>query len=110
MPGTGSNDLARRFFKAAAKIVDIPWDIAVGSDLRHPQVTGARPPMLRFINWYIGKLHLAARRDSTLATAFLKVANLMIPPPSLLSPEIAWRVWRGSRRPSRSRAAPMVRE
>jgi 2-polyprenyl-6-methoxyphenol hydroxylase-like FAD-dependent oxidoreductase len=92
---TGSNDLARRFFKAAAKIVDIPWDIAVGSDLRHPQVTGARPPMLRFINWYIGKLHLAARRDSTLATAFLKVANLMIPPPSLLSPEIAWRVWRG---------------
>jgi 2-polyprenyl-6-methoxyphenol hydroxylase-like FAD-dependent oxidoreductase len=92
---TGSNDLARRFFKAAAKIIDIPWDIAVGSDLRHPQVKGARPPMLRFINWYIGKLHLAATRDSTLATAFLKVANLMIPPSSLLHPAIAWRVWRG---------------
>ena len=55
--------------------------------------------MLRFINWYIGKLHLAATRDSTLATAFLRVANLMIPPLSLLSPAIAWRVWRGNRRP-----------
>ncbi|MFM0145848.1 FAD-dependent oxidoreductase [Paraburkholderia sp. RL18-085-BIA-A] len=92
----GSNDLARRFFRAAAKIVDIPWDIAVGNDLRHPQVKGARPPMRRFINWYIGKLHLAATRDTTLATAFLKVVNLMISPRSLLSPAIVWRVWRGN--------------
>ena len=98
----GSNDLARRFFRAAAKIVDIPWDIAVGNDLRHPQVKGARPPMLRFINWYIGKLHLAATDDSTLATTFLKVVNLMIPPSSLLSPAIAWRVWRGNWRPALS--------
>ncbi|SAL88571.1 hypothetical protein AWB67_07620 [Caballeronia terrestris] len=58
--------------------------------------------MLRFINWYIGKLHLAATNDSTLATTFLKVVNLMIPPPSLLSPAIAWRVWRGNWRPALS--------
>ncbi|WOD18841.1 FAD-dependent oxidoreductase [Paraburkholderia kirstenboschensis] len=95
----GSNDLARRFFGAAAKIVDIPWDIAVGNDLRHPRVKGARPLMLRFINWYIGKLHLAAKRDSTLATAFLEVVNLMMPPSSLLSPAVAWRVWQGNWRP-----------
>jgi 2-polyprenyl-6-methoxyphenol hydroxylase-like FAD-dependent oxidoreductase len=106
--GAGSNDIARRFFKAAAKTIDIPWDIAVGNDLRHPQVKGARPPMMRFINWYIGKLHLAATRDSTLATAFLKVANLMVPPPSLLSPAIAWRIWRGSRRPAPSGAPPAI--
>jgi 2-polyprenyl-6-methoxyphenol hydroxylase-like FAD-dependent oxidoreductase len=91
----GSNDLAQRFFKGAARIVDIPWDIAVGNDLRNPRVEGARPPKLRFINWYIGKLHLAAMHDSTLATAFLKVVNLMVPPRSLLSPAIAWRVWCG---------------
>ena len=94
----GAEDLSTRFFKAAAKIVDIPWDIAVGNDLRHPRVEGARPAMVRFINWYIGKLHHAARHDAALATAFLKVANLMSPPPALLSPAIAWRVWRGNRR------------
>jgi 2-polyprenyl-6-methoxyphenol hydroxylase-like FAD-dependent oxidoreductase len=104
----GSTDLARRFFKAAAKIVDIPWDIAVGNDLRHPQVKGARPPMMLFINWYIGKLHLAATRDSTLAIAFLKVANLMVPPPSLLSPAMAWRVWRGNRRSALSVSSPEI--
>ncbi|CAB3793099.1 hypothetical protein LMG28614_03650 [Paraburkholderia ultramafica] len=104
----GSNDLARRFFRAAAKIVDIPWDIAVGNDLRHPQVKGARPPMLRFINWYIGKLHFAATRDSTLATEFLKVINLMMPPSSLLSPAIARRVWQGNRRSVLSVPSPAI--
>lgn len=94
----GSENLAVRFFKAAAKIVDNPWDIAVGNDLRHPRVEGARPVMVRFINWYVGKLHQAARSDATLALAFLKVANLMNPPPALLSPATAWRVWRGNRR------------
>ncbi|CAD6549179.1 hypothetical protein LMG28727_04949 [Paraburkholderia kirstenboschensis] len=104
----GSNDLARRFFGAAAKIVDIPWDIAVGNDLRHPRVKGARPLMQRFINWYIGKLHLAATRDSTLATAFLEVVNLMMPPSSLLSPAVAWRVWQGNRRPVLLVASPAI--
>ncbi|MGF6779751.1 FAD-dependent oxidoreductase [Paraburkholderia sp. GAS334] len=104
----GSNDLARRFFRAVSRIVDIPWDIAVGNDLRHPQVKCARPPMLRFINWYIGKLHLAATRDSTLATAFLKVVNLMIPPPALLNPAIVWRVWRGNRRSVLAASSPAI--
>ena len=104
----GTNDLAPRFFRAAAKIVDIPWDIAVGNDLRHPEVEGARPPMLRFINWYIGALHLAATHDSALTTAFLKVVNLMNAPLSLLSPAIAWRVWRGIRKSARSASSPAI--
>ena len=93
----GPADLAGRFFKRARKIIDVPWSIAVGSDLRHPGVKGRRDPMLRFINWYIGKLSLAARRDSDLSLAFLEVANLIKPPPSLLSPRLAIKVWRGCR-------------
>jgi len=104
----GSDNLAVRFFKAAAKIVDNPWDIAVGNDLRHPRVEGARPVMVRFINWYVGKLHQAARNDATLALAFLKVANLMNPPPALLSPATAWRVWRGNRRAAAGAASRAV--
>lgn len=105
---TGLNDLAQRFFNGAAEIVDIPWHIAVGNDLRNPRVKGARPPMLRFINWYIGKLHLAAVHDTTLATAFLNVINLMTPPTALLSPAIAWRVWRGCGRSALSVASPAM--
>ncbi len=104
----GLNDLAQRFFKAAAEIVDIPWHIAVGNDLRNPRVKGARPPMLRFINWYIGKLHLAAAHDTKLATAFLNVVNLMIPPTSLLRPALAWRVWRNYGRSAPSVSPPAI--
>jgi len=67
----GGVDLARRFFNAVQPVIDIPWDIAVGNDLRHPQVTGPRPAKVRFINWYVGKLHKAARHDGKLTTAFL---------------------------------------
>jgi 2-polyprenyl-6-methoxyphenol hydroxylase-like FAD-dependent oxidoreductase len=92
----GAADLAQGFFAAAARVIDTPWDIAVGNDLRHPHVKGPRPAKVRFINWYIGKLHKAARDDGNLATAFLRVANLEAPPETLLHPEIIARVIRGN--------------
>jgi flavin-dependent dehydrogenase len=92
----GDADLARRFFATAAIAIDTPWDIAVGNDLRHPEVAGPRPLKVRFVNWYIGKLHMAARHDSKLATAFLEVANLEASPVRLLHPAIVMRVIRGN--------------
>jgi hypothetical protein len=94
----GDADLARRFFRAAATTIDTPWDIAVGNDLRHPQVEGPRPAKVRFINWYIGKLHVAARDDAVLGNAFITVANMQAPPPSLLYPRIVLRVLWGNLR------------
>jgi 2-polyprenyl-6-methoxyphenol hydroxylase-like FAD-dependent oxidoreductase len=102
----GDADLARRFFARAGTVIDTPWDIAVGNDLRHPQVEGPRSPKIRFINWYIGKLHLAARHDSRLATAFLRVANLEEPPTRLLQPQIVMRVIRGNLGRRSSNATP----
>jgi 2-polyprenyl-6-methoxyphenol hydroxylase-like FAD-dependent oxidoreductase len=92
----GTEALARRFFRAAARIIDIPWQIAVGNDLAHPQVVGKRTPMGRFFGWYIGKLHRAAARDGLLGTRFLEVANLMAPPTALLARSVALRVVRGN--------------
>ncbi|HEY6310238.1 MAG TPA: hypothetical protein VIY52_05455 [Streptosporangiaceae bacterium] len=41
--GAGTRSTASRFFKDIAKVIDIPWDIAVGADLAFPQVPGPRP-------------------------------------------------------------------
>jgi hypothetical protein len=70
--------------------------MAVGSDLQHPAVAGKRTVQLRFINWYLAKLFQAAQQEAVLATRFLEVANLMKPPPSLMAPQIALRVWKGN--------------
>ena len=47
---------------------------------------------MSFINWYIAKLHKAAHRDPEAAVAFLKVANLVEPPPSIMKPGLAMKV------------------
>ena len=68
----------------------------VGSDLQHPAVQGPRPAQVRFINWYLEKFYRAAEREALLATRFLEVPNLMRPPPALLEPRMALRVWNGN--------------
>ena len=88
--------LAKAFFSAAAKVVDIPWSIVVGNDLRMPEAVGQRTVGMRFANWYIAKLHKAAHRDAVLSLAFQRVANLLRPPSSLMNPRLVWRVAKAS--------------
>jgi 2-polyprenyl-6-methoxyphenol hydroxylase-like FAD-dependent oxidoreductase len=97
----GHADLARRFFRRAARVVDIPWSMAVGNDLRMPEVVGPRNAGVKFINWYISKLHRAAHHDPALTLAFHRVANLLEPPPSILRPRNVMRVVWGNLRPRR---------
>src|SRR3712207_7992037 len=52
LPIEGTANLARRFLPAAARVVDIPWDISVGGDLRFPDVVGARTAKGRAVNAY----------------------------------------------------------
>jgi 2-polyprenyl-6-methoxyphenol hydroxylase-like FAD-dependent oxidoreductase len=91
-----SSDLGRRFFRRAAKVVDIPWNIVAGSDLRIPETIGPRNAGVNFINWYMAKLHKAAHHDPVAALAFHKVGNLLAPPQSVMHPRIAARVLWGN--------------
>jgi hypothetical protein len=51
---------------------------------------------LRFSNWYVSKLHRAGHRDPAPAIAFLKVANLLAPPRTILHPRITLSVLRAN--------------
>ena len=94
----GKAGLARRFFPRAAKVIDIPWSIAAGNDLRMPEAAGRRTFAVRVLNAYMSKLHQAAHRDPAVALAFHQVGNLLAPPPAVLAPRIAWRVLWGNLR------------
>jgi 2-polyprenyl-6-methoxyphenol hydroxylase-like FAD-dependent oxidoreductase len=93
----GREDLPRRFYARAARLIDTPWQIAVGGDLRFDHVKGVRTRTTSFINAYLGRVLRAAETDPVVGRAFLRVANLMAAPPTLFAPSILARVLRGSR-------------
>jgi 2-polyprenyl-6-methoxyphenol hydroxylase-like FAD-dependent oxidoreductase len=100
----GPEQLARRFFKAAARRTEVAWQLAVGGDLALPEVDGPRPPIARIANAYIERVLLAAEHDWAVAEPFLKVSWLIAPPTLLLSPITVGRVFVGNWR--RRRASP----
>jgi 2-polyprenyl-6-methoxyphenol hydroxylase-like FAD-dependent oxidoreductase len=105
----GVDGLWRRFYQAAATIIDTPWTTAVGNDLRMPELAAKQTRVDRIVAGYIARLHRAAHRDAELAARFMRVANLLATPASLFAPATMWRVVRGSlarRRASTSRAWP----
>ena len=89
-------DLAPRFFRRAARIIDVPWGIAAGGDLRLPGVPGHRPLKVKVINAYVARVQAAAAVDPAVGLAFLRVANTVDQPEALLRPSVAGRVLRAA--------------
>jgi 2-polyprenyl-6-methoxyphenol hydroxylase-like FAD-dependent oxidoreductase len=88
----GADDLPKRFFRAAAKPVDTAWTIATGADMRFPESEVTPPLVTRVLNRYLSRLYRVAADDATVATAFLRVLNLMDTPERLLAPAVLKRV------------------
>src|SRR5919108_223941 len=97
---------ARAFFRTASRLIEAPWQIAVGNDLRFEHVNGRRTAKVRLVNRYLARLNRVAEDDGVVALAFLRAVNLIDRPERLLAPSVAWRVFRGpgsaSRLPPRS--------
>ncbi|MDQ3978346.1 MAG: hypothetical protein M3314_02175 [Actinomycetota bacterium] len=93
----GERQLARRFFRGAAKPVDQAWKMAVGADLALPEVEGRRSLEVRIANAYMRRLLVVAEHDGAVATGFMRVMGMLDPLPRLLRPAIALRVLRKTR-------------
>ncbi|MFI9816783.1 FAD-dependent oxidoreductase [Saccharothrix variisporea] len=91
----GEHDLARRFFRAAAKIIDPVWQLNAGGDLALPEIPGRRPPVTRAVNRYVARLQRVAGHDPVVAKAFVRTIGLLDPPSSMFAPRVLARVVRG---------------
>ncbi|HUN31066.1 MAG TPA: FAD-binding monooxygenase, partial [Trebonia sp.] len=90
----GREDIAQRFFHAAARIVDIPWTTVLGNDLRFPGAEGPRTPELERAGEYMEAFRAAAADDVVLSTALVRVLNMVDAPSSLRAPDLQERVAR----------------
>jgi 2-polyprenyl-6-methoxyphenol hydroxylase-like FAD-dependent oxidoreductase len=97
----GPNNLAARYFRAAAKPIGMAWQLAAAGDLTVPEVQGPRPLSTRLINRYVDRVHAAAETDTVIAKQFLRIAGLHDSPASLMLPSVMLRVaatnWRQAR-------------
>jgi 2-polyprenyl-6-methoxyphenol hydroxylase-like FAD-dependent oxidoreductase len=96
----GDHGLAERFFRAAAKRIDVAWEMAVGSDLALPQIEGRRSVRTRVVNAYVRRVLIAATHDPVVAARFLRVSAFLESPPRLMTPPMVARVVAGNLRRS----------
>jgi 2-polyprenyl-6-methoxyphenol hydroxylase-like FAD-dependent oxidoreductase len=100
----GQHNLARRFFRSAAKPINMAWQLTVGADLALPQVKGPRPLPVQVINGYVDRMLTAAERDPVVAAQFFRIAGLQDPAmcafrPSMVLRVLLNRLWRGGPAP-----------
>lgn len=88
---SSTSDLARRFFRAAARPIRQAWQLAAGGDLALPEIEGARPLGTRLFNGYVDRVLTAAEFDPVALNQFIKVTGLVDPPARLLRPAMLWR-------------------
>jgi 2-polyprenyl-6-methoxyphenol hydroxylase-like FAD-dependent oxidoreductase len=102
----GEARLARRFFRAAAKPVNLAWQLGAGAD-RAIASAGAKPPLpVRMATNYVSALQAAATHDPVLVGKFFEVTGLLAPPTSLLRPDVMLRVLTGNLRRPRTPSTP----
>ena len=96
--------LTANFRLRVAGAVALPWQLAMSEDLRFPRTPGHRSWKLRFMHWYLERLHEAAGVSERVAKCFYAVSNLLAPRRELFSREVLADVLRAAKR--REPAAP----
>lgn len=82
----GTRDLARRYFRTAAKSIAVAWRMAAENDLSFPGVTGKRSLRTRLANRCTDWVLTACESDQLVAERFFRVTNLYDPPSRLARP------------------------
>ncbi|OJZ75797.1 2-polyprenyl-6-methoxyphenol hydroxylase-like oxidoreductase [Mycobacterium paraffinicum] len=93
----GPDDLARRFFRAAAAPIRQAWQLSTNPDLALPEIHGTAPLMARLFNKYVDRVLSAAETDTAALNQFIRVTSLVDPATRLLRPNMIWRAARGRR-------------
>jgi 2-polyprenyl-6-methoxyphenol hydroxylase-like FAD-dependent oxidoreductase len=94
----GDADLARRFFRAAAKPIGLAWSMASAGDLAHPEAEGDRTLMVRLATRLDKRITVAAATDVEVYAKVMKVGSFVEPPSALLAPAFLLRLLRANLR------------
>jgi hypothetical protein len=92
--GPFSDALPATFFRAQARFLRDPWNMATGADFRFPDVDGVRPPLYGVSTRYMDALFASVVTDAELRQLVGEVFHMLRPPRDLFSPSVMLRVAR----------------
>ena len=101
--GPASRAMAKQYFREAARIVNIPWSIAVGGDFAYPDTKGKKPFGTDVLNRYMDRVIQAGQVDDDVVIRLNEVLSLVRSPQALLAPSFVLRVLARARRADRAR-------
>jgi 2-polyprenyl-6-methoxyphenol hydroxylase-like FAD-dependent oxidoreductase len=99
--------IARPYFQRVARVIAIPWQLAVGEDFRWPEAEGVKPAGAALVHRYTDMINRASHYDPVVGRAFLDVLNLLKPPTSLFAPKILLRAMHYGRRRTPASVVPV---
>jgi flavin-dependent dehydrogenase len=85
---------AGRYYRAAARLVAVPWRFAVSADYLYPETNGAKPLGVDLFNRYSLRIQHAARNSTDVRRRFIAVQHLIAPPSDLMRPGMIVKVLR----------------
>ena len=107
---SGAVPVPQDYFRDLAKdAIDAAWEMTNTVDLSFPGVPGERPFKVRFGNWFLKKVQVAATRDGSITAKYFKAAGLVARPETLQRPGFVLRVlWKAMFGPSKESRQPYV--
>jgi hypothetical protein len=99
------------FHDLARDAIDAPWEMTNTVDLSFPGVQGERPFKVRFGNWFLKRVQIAATHDGAITAQYFTAAGLIAPPESLQRPGFVLKVlWKSLFGPSARSREPYAYE
>lgn len=85
--GEASPAMARRFYRAASRVIDTPWQMSTSSDFMYPETAGAKSFGTDFMNRYVRQVMMASHVSVPAHRVMLDVQHLLAKPPAVVRPD-----------------------
>lgn len=96
--GEPSEALTRAYYRAAAKVIATPWQMATGTDFMYPETAGPKQFGTDAVNWFARRALLATHVSVPVHKVLLDVQHLLAPPAALMGPATVVRSLLAARR------------
>jgi 2-polyprenyl-6-methoxyphenol hydroxylase-like FAD-dependent oxidoreductase len=85
--GGATPAMARAYYRAAAKEIKTPWQMATGGDFMYPETSGPKAFGTDLVNRYVKQVMLASHVSVPAHRLLVDMQHLLVPPTAIMRPD-----------------------